>query len=154
MRFLFSIVLVAAASCQSVGQTRLAKELEKLSWIEGQWNRTNVREGRTAFEKWVVESPGKLSGLGITLRGADTVFVEKLAIVLEAGDVYYVADVPENPNPIKFRFTELNDGGFVCENPQHDFPKRIAYVLSGDNLKATISDSTKSIDYLFVRGKE
>ncbi len=45
----------------------------------------------------------------------------------------------------------LNAGAFCQVNPEHDFPKKIAYKLTGKTIKATISDNDKSIDFLFVR---
>jgi hypothetical protein len=85
------------------------------------------------------------------MNGSDTSFVEKIRIVVKDNELNYVADVPENKEPIYFKFTELTATGFVCENPAHDFPKKISYQLDGKNLKATISGDGKSMDYLFVK---
>jgi hypothetical protein len=78
-------------------------------------------------------------------------FVEKLRIVVRDGNLHYVADVPENKMPVYFPFVELKKNSFVCENPDHDFPKRISYSLEGTTLKATISGDGKSIHYLFEK---
>ena len=85
------------------------------------------------------------------MKGADTTFVEKLKIVIKSGDIYYVSDVPENPRPVDFKFTFIHDRSFVCENPAHDFPKKIAYYSDGNNLRAVISGDGKEIEYLFRR---
>jgi hypothetical protein len=85
------------------------------------------------------------------MRGTDTTFVEKLSLRVEAGVLYYVSDVPENKKPIYFRVTEASPTSLVCENPEHDFPKKIAYHLEGDGLKATISGDGKAIDFYFRR---
>jgi hypothetical protein len=85
------------------------------------------------------------------MQGEDTVFVEKIKIVVKDRELYYVADVPENKEPVYFKIVELGTTGFVCENPAHDFPKKISYQLSGADLKAQISGDGKSIDYLFTK---
>lgn len=43
------------------------------------------------------------------------------------------------------------DDSFVCENPQHDFPKKITYKLTGNHIYTTISGNGKTIPYNFVR---
>ena len=137
------------ASCQSVSKTE--NDFTKLSWLEGTWTRTNAKPGRSGAELWTRGQGNELIGRGISMRGADTTFVEKLKIVIKSGDIYYVSDVPENPRPVDFKFTFIDDRSFVCENPAHDFPKKIAYYKDGDNLKAVISGDGKEIEYLFRR---
>jgi hypothetical protein len=149
MRILILVLLfsqVAFSQPESVQQ-----KLKDLSWLEGTWNRTNVKPGRAAHERWVRTENNDLQGWGVSMNGSDTSFVEKIRIALKDNELNYVADVPENKEPIYFKFTELTATGFVCENPTHDFPKKISYRLDGKNLKATISGDGKSMDYLFVK---
>lgn len=127
------------------------QKLKKLSWLEGTWNRTNVKTGRTASERWVITDQGDFRGLGVSMNGVDTSFVEKLKIITQDNEVYYVADVPGNKELTYFKFTELTATGFVCEALEHDFPKKISYQVSGTKLKANISGNGKSIDYFFER---
>ena len=128
-----------------------AKQFKSLRWLEGAWERTNVKPGITATEEWNEVSPSELKGLGITMKGQDTMVLEKIQILLKNGNIYYVADVKENKAPVYFKFTSLTPDGFVCENPDHDFPKRIEYRLAGSTLTVLISDGTKSQNYLFTR---
>lgn len=132
--------------------TSFAQDVEKVAWLTGTWTRTNVKPGRSGVEVWDLKN-GELIGRGVTMKGVDTAFVEKLKIVAKDGKLFYVADVPPNNGEVWFEFTSLGDKSFVCENPRHDFPKKIAYDLDGDNLKAVISAGEKSVDYLFVRKK-
>lgn len=138
---LLFVVICASASAQSVTE---------LSWLVGTWNRTNVKAGRAAHERWVKTAEG-FEGWGVNLNGADTTFVEKLRIVTKDNKLYYVADVPQNKELTYFLMTAVSANSFTCENPQHDFPKKIVYQLDGDKLKATISGNGKSMDYLFER---
>ena len=90
-----------------------------------------------------------MQGIGIAMKGRDTVFVEKFRLVIKGNNIFYVADVPGNKQPVDFKLTEISKKGFTCENPEHDFPKRIRYQKEDNTIKATISGNGKSVDYLF-----
>ncbi len=136
----------------SFGQTSNQTEnFKKLSWLVGTWNRINVKLGRSALERWKQTSTYELRGFGISLQGKDTTFIEKLRIIIKDNKIVYVADVPENQKPVYFKLTEITEFGFICENPDHDFPKKISYQLEGKKLKAQISGDGKVIDFLFER---
>jgi hypothetical protein len=85
------------------------------------------------------------------LKGTDTVFTEKLQLIIKDNSVFYVADVPGNNGLVYFKLTTVTDTSFVCENPAHDFPKKIAYTLTRGKLNATVSGNGKAIDYVFVK---
>jgi len=125
-------------------------DVGKLEWLPGKWIRTNAKPGRSGVEIWT-KNGNELVGRGINLRGADTTFVEKLRIVSKDGKLFYVPDVPENKGEVWFEMTSVTDRSFVCENPKHDFPKKIVYECDGKNLKATISGDGKAIDYFFTK---
>ena len=92
-----------------------------------------------------------LAGQGLTLRGADTVFVENLSILLKGDAYFYVAEVAHNKTPTFFEITSLDAGKFTCENPQHDFPKKISYTLNDNVLTVVISGDGKSIPFIFKK---
>jgi Domain of unknown function (DUF6265) len=140
----FAILLV---TINSYSQTNL----EKLDWLNGEWSRTNAKPGRSGFEIWKKNSDKEMTGRGINLKGTDTTFVEKLKIIVKDEAIYYVADVPENKEPVLFKLTSQSASTLVFENPKHDFPKKISYELSGKKLKATISGDCKAMEYLFER---
>ena len=127
-----------------------AQSVDDLRWLTGMWNRTNVKPGRTAHERWIKTNEG-LQGWGVSMNGTDTSFVEKLHIVTKDNKLYYVADVPQNNELTYFLITEVTATSFTCEDPEHDFPKKIVYQLDGNKLKAIISGNGKSIDYFFER---
>jgi hypothetical protein len=126
-------------------------DLTKLEWLTGSWNRTNAKPGRSGVEIWQKNSNTEFVGKGINLKGTDTVFVEKLKIIVKDGAVFYVADVPQNKEPVLFKATSVTASSVVFENPQHDFPKKITYEVDGKKLKATISGDGKAMDYWFER---
>lgn len=123
----------------------------KLSWLTGTWNRTNVKPGRKAHERWEVTGKYEMKGVGVTMKEQDTAFVEKLKLVIKDNKIWYVADVAHNKAPVFFELTAISNDGFTVENPAHDFPKKIVYKVNGNKLMATISGDGKSFDYLFDR---
>ena len=135
----------------TTAQNSPAASLEKLNWLIGDWTRLQLKPGRSGSENWVMKSTTEWQGWGISMKGADTVFVEKLKILVRDSSLYYVADVAENKAPVYFKITLLGDKEFIAENPEHDFPKQIRYLREGDKLKATISGNGRSVDYFFER---
>ena len=147
---LFLILAISSTGC--IGQTETSANFKKLGWLTGTWNRTNIsKPGKTAYEVWQKVGDQEIRGHGAVLQGQDIVFLQKFSILVKDNSIYYVADVPENKQPVYFKLMEITDSGFVCENPKHDFPKKITYQLYGVNLKAQISGNGKSFDYLFKR---
>lgn len=148
--FLFS---VASSMAQQTPQAT-PENFKKLEWLVGHWNRTNSKPGSSGHEVWEKRSAEELSGYGLTLRGSDTAFAEQFSIIAKDNKLHYVVSVlSEKQHPVSFLITSLTDVDFVCENPQHDFPKKIEYHLKGNQLHAAISGDGKSIPFLFERKK-
>lgn len=141
------VMLTLFSGCSS------SDEKEVLPWLEGHWERIEMKENRSAHERWAHDSGGDLLGWGVSLKNSDTVFVEKLKIIQKEGKWFYVADVVENPSPVFFEITSITQNGFVCENPTHDFPKKIQYTLVGDTLTAITSGDGKENKFVFLRKK-
>ena len=152
LRSLLFLLICYVGSVNAQQQSpELQSKFKLLKWLEGRWERTNVKPGMKANEQWQVDAPYQLKGIGVTTKGQDTIFLEKIQIVIKEGNMYYVADVKENKAPVYFKFTSLTPHGFICENPEHDFPKKIVYESNGSKLVVTISDDSKSQNYLFTR---
>jgi hypothetical protein len=154
MKNFYLIVIIVFLYDTAWGQSsskNAETDFEKLSWLEGTWTRTNAKPGRSGVEEWKRVGDNELVGLGIALKGHDTTFVEKIRLVIKDNQIFYAADVPENKSVVYFKITELTANSFVCENPDHDFPKKIAYTREGKKLTAIISGDGKSIPYTFER---
>lgn len=146
---LSSILLFASADVLKAEKTQ---KIEDVLWLLGEWQRTNVRAGTTAYEFWEQRSENLLTGIGFSLKEKDTTFVERLKIELKDGTLYYIADVQENAAPVYFKFTEITENGFVSENPEHDFPKMISYELKDGQMTAIISDGgEKKMGFVFKK---
>jgi uncharacterized protein DUF6265 len=146
-----SAIAQSKVNVQSVSK----KDFSSLSWLEGTWTRINIRKpGRTSFEQWKKINDHEFRGLGVTMQGTDTVFVEKLKIILEGNEIHYVADIPENFKPVHFTFTFISSNQFICENPTHDYPKKISYQLNKNVLTAQTSGDGKMQEFVFEKVKQ
>src|SRR5689334_2825419 len=96
----FSLPILAVAQDQTAAQ-----KLKQMEWLLGSWTRTNSPAGKSGFETWKRSSDNSWTGRGITMKGTDTTFVEKLRIIIENNKLFYVADVPENKKAVYFEVT-------------------------------------------------
>lgn len=132
-----------------IGFLSCGKEaLEKPDFLLGTWNRINNNPERKTYEIWQPD----FTGIGYTMKGTDTTFVEILSIV-EMNDTLVYKVVGVNENPTLFKFTEQTATSFTCENPENEFPKKIRYEMVSDTLKAVISAGEASIEFLFLKSK-
>lgn len=127
------------------------QKFKKLEWLTGKWIRTNSEAGQSGYETWAKVSDSKLSGKGVTIKGKEVIFVENLEFIVKGTDIFYKVVVTGEKKPVYFKLTALSNDGFTCENPEHDFPKKITYRRNGNNVKAVISGNGQSVDYIFVR---
>lgn len=127
-------------------------EFDRLYWLNGAWSQTNItKPGQSLVEQWSKSGDYEMKGQATTKQNGDTVYVERITLLIKENAIYYVADVPQNKQPVYFKLTSITGNGFVCENPEHDFPKKITYQLTGAQLKATISGNGKSFDYFYSK---
>lgn len=130
----------------------IQNEFKRLYWLSGTWNQTNIKKpGKALVEQWNKSGDYEMKGQATTTQNGDTVYVERTTLLIKDNTIYYVADVPQNKQPVYFKLISITGNAFVCENQEHDFPKKITYELTGNQLKATISGNGKSFDYLYVK---
>lgn len=148
------LMLIATLPFSAFTQAKdgIKAEFEKLYWLSGGWSQTNVtKPGQALVEQWNKSGDYEMKGQATTTQNGDTVYVERITLLIKDNAIYYVADIPQNKQPVYFRLTALTHNGFVCENNQHDFPKKISYQFNGSELKATISGNGKSFDYRYIK---
>ncbi|WP_285055261.1 DUF6265 family protein [Pedobacter ginsengisoli] len=136
------------------GQESAVQKFKKLEWLAGNWQRTNSKPGQSGYENWSKVSGTKLTGKGVTLKGKETVFVEQLELSIKGDDIFYTVVVTGEPKPIQFKLTAISKNAFVCENPEHDFPKKIAYTRNGNTAKAVVSGNGQTLNYEFTRQQQ
>ncbi len=132
--------------------TALPVDLNHLNWLLGDW----ITSGGAPFtaESWVKVSDYTFEGSGKIRKADDPEFkvIETLRIVNLSGQIYYIAKVNHNPDPTFFLLTEISDSSAVFENPEHDFPKKIEYLLKDkDHLQVEVSAEERGFRLDFLR---
>jgi len=107
-----------------------AAGVAQFDWLIGDWRGAHEGTGQF-FESWHREGDG-LAGAGYQIVDGDTTFGEALRIEARDGDLYYVATVTHNKGDVAFKLVDGGAGHAIFENPDHDFPQRIAYELRDD----------------------
>ncbi|MFB6456816.1 DUF6265 family protein [Chitinophaga sp. Hz27] len=150
MKRLALLCILITLSCLAYSQTA-EKDFKQLQWLQGKWLKTNMKPGKSGYEQWNKLSDTSWQGIGLSMRGQDTAFVEKLKLVIKDHHIYYVADVAENKELTWFKMTHIGANGFTCEDPTHDFPKKIVYERIGKQLKVITSGDGRSIEFFFEK---
>lgn len=137
----------------------ITANMKSFKWLQGSWQ-MQTRRG-IITEKWAVANDSTLAGTSTMTRADGTeIPLEKIELAFRSGN-YYIPTV-KNQNgeqPVEFKITSHSETGFVAENPEHDFPKRISYILvNNDSIHAVIDDGTatpvKKSNFYYSRKKE
>jgi len=125
-------------SCGSPAvQEQHEKNLDEFQFLIGKWE--GAREEMTLHELWERKDSVQLTGEGVVFSGTDTLFHEKLKLEIRDNDIYYVASVPNNKEPVSFKLVSSENKSWHFENKEHDFPQEIIYhLVRPDSLHATI----------------
>jgi len=124
-----------------------AKSCTSLSDLEpllGHWLVEN--KGQLTEEVWVRVSDKTYEGYGRvhSIRSEKVLSQETLRLVEMSGQIFYIAKVTHNAQPIAFGLKSCRAGQWVFENLEHDFPKRIQYDLHPDgSLNVDVSDAAE-----------
>lgn len=131
------LLYLVAATAQASG----CNSLESLRWLLGDWTADG---SKSAFhESWTEATPKTFEGTGIERAKPDASIKgsEALRLVEMAEGVFYISKVAHNELPVAFRLNECADGRLVFDNPGHDFPRRLEYLLMPDGrLTVKVSD--------------
>lgn len=117
---LLGVVVLGAASAAEPNAA------ERFGWMAGCW--TGHRGPATFTEIWTPAGPDLMVGVSVTVVPGKPSEFEFVRVESRAGRVFYVAQ-PGGVPPTEFEWNpEASVGGAaVFANPQHDFPKRVAY---------------------------
>ncbi|MES2590418.1 MAG: DUF6265 family protein [Bacteroidota bacterium] len=121
--FFFTLIIFTACNKPNA-------DIKQFKWLEGKWE--GNYNGMQTFEEWQPLKDNVMAGIGGMISNKDTMFVEKVKIEIQNGELYYVATVPENPEPVPFRLIKSVNNSTTFENPEHDFPQRIIYTQNAD----------------------
>jgi len=119
--------------------TAHAQKADELKWMVGTWT-VNTRQG-TVVEHWKQKNDSTLKGRSVLVKAAkDTLLQEVLELSFRKGQWSYNSTVQgqNNNQAVSFPILFLRRTEFICENPNHDFPQRIAYRRIKNQLFASI----------------
>ena len=125
--------------------------------LQGTWV-MREKQNTLLFESWEKINDSLLQGKSYVLDEKNMKLIPGETVQLKhtVEGIFYVPVVNGQNNglPVSFKLTSAENNKFVFENAEHDFPKRIVYVLrSKESLYAYVDggpkDSTKRIDYLY-----
>jgi len=126
-KLLYNICILMFIANTAISQKN---KLQTLQWLTGTWV-MHMKNG-AAYEIWEhVNDSTYQSHSYIIKTSGDTVIQESVKLVYRDGKMLYIPTVPgqNNNQPVPFIITQLTENGFVAENPEHDFPQKIVYLL-------------------------
>lgn len=111
-------------------------------WLSGHWVEQR-EDGRWTEERWGVPRGGVLLGTNLSGDATGATGFEYMRIASDEQGLAFWGS-PGGAPPVRFGMTrsEATANGrytIVFENPAHDFPTRVEYVLEGEALSATVS---------------
>ena len=120
-----------------------------LSWLTGCWRMT--RGATVVDERWSDMQGGLMLGTGRTVHNGRAVDYEFTRITL-SGDTLAFHAIPGGQSPTAFMAVSHEADSVVFANPQHDFPKLVAYKrLGADSLHAWVEGNGRTIDFRYAR---
>ena len=129
-------------------------EVENFEWMLGNWERVGEKEGQKTYEFWTKNNDKEYIGMGCTLKGLDTIWREDVLLADNGnGWNFEVVGLGDSIATV-FKLTKINKAGFICENAQNEFPKKIEYAFDGKNINAVISGGGPTIPFNFVKMKQ
>ena len=149
------LLLPAALSAQIDDAKGIFRELRAL---DGTWFMPTDRGDR--LESWKIIDDSTLAGRDFRIKpeNGDTVTLETMRLEWRGNNIDYLVVVRgQNQNkPIAFRLTEADYDGYVFENPQHDDPQKIRYVLLGNRELQVTTEGKRNgrdtkVEYVFER---
>jgi hypothetical protein len=108
---------------------------DPLAWLAGQW--CGGEGGQRIEEWWLPARDGGSLGLSRTSAGGRLIAFEFMRIARIDGKVSLFAQ-PGGQPPTQFDRSGSGAGWIRFENPTHDYPQRIEYRRTGDQLVAEI----------------
>lgn len=138
--------------------TRPRQSVITFSWLNGKW--VMPEKDGIITEEWKQINDSLMEGKSDFVKGDSVIPFETIRIFRKDTLFYYEAKAAgqNNEKPVAFTLTSFSDIGFIAENPQHDFPKRISYTLvNKDSIHAFIDggpqQSGKKADFFYSRKK-
>ena len=107
------------------GTASTGTEINDVSWLSGCWASDGGDPG--SGEQWTSPAGATMFAVSRTVRNNKTTAFEFLRIIeTEDGGLLYIA-LPSGQTLTTFVMISISADEVVFENPDHDFPQRVAY---------------------------
>lgn len=103
------------------------------------------------FEIWSKVTDSEYTGFGATLQDGDTLWYENIKLIKSNNLWNFEVTGQGETSPTVFKLTSIEKGKFISENDQNEFPKKIKYLTSENELKALISGDDMEVAFDFER---
>jgi hypothetical protein len=128
-------------------------EIDRLAWLAGCWRGESAEPG--SGEQWMPAAGGTMLGMSRTVTRGATEFEFMELRYLPDGKLVFIAH-PAGRQTTVFPLLRISDSEAVFENPEHDFPQRIAYAREGGSkLRARIdgvgNGALRVVEFLMTR---
>jgi hypothetical protein len=139
-KLILSMTVLSIIACQNKSEKNF-DELEKMSWLVGEWE-NKMPEG-VLTETWTKSNDSTFIGKTLFINEKDTLHSEEIILIQKGETLLYIPTVKgqNDDKPVEFKMTESKtENEFAFENPAHDYPQKIVYKkVSDTKLVATIS---------------
>jgi hypothetical protein len=139
-----SLLLGVSALC--------AGELDKLAFMAGCWS------GPGTYEMWMKPEAGSVMGLGRAVRNGKVVGTEYFFVTEGPDGVVLNVQQRLAAKVTQFRAKELTATSVTFENPEHDYPQRVIYRVTGPGallgrIEGVDKGKERAIDFPMTRAK-
>ncbi len=123
--------------------------LADVAWMSGHW-RQGAGE-KQVEELWMPPRGGLMLGLNRTVVPGRRTAFEYLRLEQRPDGVLYLPSPGGRDAGVAFRLVVAEPDRAIFENPEHDFPKVIEYVLEDGRLVATTSGDEPGPSWTYAR---
>lgn len=132
----------AAVALLVIAKPVVGQTLDDLAFLSGCWEGP-LSSGGVIEEFYSAPSDNLIVGTTRYLRDGRTVMFEFTSIVHDSSGIVLWPYPRGHKSTDGFRLTSIDGHGAVFEAPEHDFPKRISYIVESPNIHiARIDDGT------------
>lgn len=138
MNFQRCLLIVLFSFFSQEGLAQPCHSLTRLKWMLGDWVADNGKTVTT--ESWKQVSDKTFEGFGESNIKSSNLHQssELLRLVELDKEIFYIAKPQQNNFPTAFKLMNCSNKQAVFKNPEHDFPKKLIYKLTGVNRLSVI----------------
>jgi hypothetical protein len=127
--------MAAPKEDRTVGAAAIHPALARFAWMLGTWRDTRY-EG-TSVEVWKQKNASAFEGTGTLLLDGDTLLNERLTLLEEKGEVYYLLPLDQVNRRAKFRLEKTMGSRYIFEHLDPSIPCTVVLEVNPDGTFST-----------------